>query len=232
MNRMHRWMVVFLLSIAALYPMTNTNGASTVTSTEITIRDNEKIYRENIGVNVKATLRTCYVVFTPANTTNQSVTVSVDNPAVATVVPRKSGNITYVDITGHTEGVTTLTATAVDSKVTYRCLVTVRTPIEEAEGELTENMQLKQSALDSASNFTAICAAGQRGRIKGSVGNYYYFDCPKGVLEKNYHVAYVPKSKVTIYANSVKLDKSNLTLKKGAKQRLYATISPSATKCK
>ena len=90
-------------------------------------------------------------------------------------------------------------------------------------------MKLKQSALDTASSFETTCLAGQRGRIKGSVGNYYYFDCPVGVLEKNYHVAYVPKNKVTIYANSISLNKNSLTLDKGKKERLTATISPSVT---
>lgn len=229
MKRIHRWILVLLFSIIAIYPIIGTNGADTIISTEIVIRDNEKAYRENIGVNIGTTLKTCYVVFKPGNTTNQNVTFRTSDPAVATAVGRKVNGMTYVDITGHAEGVTTLIATAADSGVTYSCLVTVRTPIEEAEGELTESMQLKQSALDSASSFTTTCLAGQRGRIKGSVGNYYYFDCPAGVLEKNYHVAYVPKNKVTIYANSVKLNKNSLTLNKGKKERLTATISPSVT---
>ncbi|MBO4997603.1 MAG: Ig-like domain-containing protein, partial [Lachnospira sp.] len=208
---------------------TQPNAATSVTSTKLVIRDNEKAYRENIGVNIGSTLKTCYIVFTPESTTNQNVTLATSNPEIAIVTARKADTTTYADITGITEGVTTLTATAADGGSTYSCLVTVRTPIEEAEGELTESMNLKQSALDTATSFETTCKAGQRGRIKGSVGNYYYFDCPAGVLEKNYHVAYVPKNKVTIYANRITLNKESITLNKGKKERLTATIHPGVT---
>ena len=218
-----------LTCLTAFSAQTQPNAATSVTSTKLVIRDNEKAYRENIGVNIGSTLKTCYIVFTPDNTTNQNVTLTTSNPSIATVTARKADTTTYADITGITEGVTTLTATAADGGSSYSCLVTVRTPIEEAEGELTESMNLKQSALDTATSFETTCVAGQRGRIKGSVGNYYYFDCPAGVLEKNYHVAYVPKNKVTIYANSITLNKESVTLNKGKKERLSATISPSVT---
>ena len=107
------WIVILLLSLTA-FPITQTLGANTITSTSLVIRDNEKAYRENIGVNIDTTLKTCYVVFNPANTTNQNVTFTTSDPGIATVTARKSGTTTYADITGLTEGVTTLTATAAD----------------------------------------------------------------------------------------------------------------------
>ena len=165
-------------------------AAAPVLTQKIVLRDAEKAQRENVTVNRGETLSSCYIEVTPANVTNQSVTLTSSNPSIMTVAQHKGtdGHI-YADITGVNSGVATLTVTAQDTGKTYSLSVSVAIPLESAEAELRRALNPKKTAQDTAASFTTTCSAGQRGTVVGEVGDYYFFDIPKGVLEKNYHAA-------------------------------------------
>lgn len=202
-------------------------AAAPVLTQKIVLRDAEKAQRENVTVNRGETLSSCYIEVTPANVTNQSVTLTSSNPSIMTVAQHKGtdGHI-YADITGVNSGVATLTVTAQDTGKTYSLSVSVAIPLESAEAELRRALNPKKTAQDTAASFTTTCSAGQRGTVVGEVGDYYFFDIPKGVLEKNYHAAYVKKSDLLIYANAVTLAPSTVILNKGQKQKLTAAVTP------
>ena len=202
-------------------------AAAPVLTQKIVLRDAEKAQRENVTVNQGETLSSCYIETTPVSVTNPSVTLTSSNPSIMAVTQHKGADgRTYADITGITSGVATLTVTAQDTGKTYSLSISVAIPLEPAEAELKKALKPKKTAQDTAASFTTLCNAGQRGTVVGEVGDYYFFDIPKGILEKNYHAAYVKKSDLKIYANAVTLTPGTVTLNKGQKQKLTATITP------
>lgn len=220
--------LIIVLALPVLKHLPSNAAGTPVLTQKLVIRDAQKAYRENVTVNEGETLSTCYIEITPSNTTNQAVTLTSSSQDIMTVAQHKgTDGKTYVDITGISTGVAMLTATALDTGKTYSLNVSVTIPLEAAEAELTKALYPKKTAQDSAASFATQCSAGQRGIILGAVGDYYFFDIPQGVLEKNYHAAYVKKSDVKVYANAVTLTPDTVTLNKGQKQKLTTTVSPS-----
>lgn len=221
--------LILIMSLFVFVPVVFSlrTTAAPVLTQKIVLRDAEKAQRENVTVNKDETLSSCYIEVTPVNVTNQSVTLTSSNPAIMTVAQHKgTDGRTYVDITGVNSGVATLTVTAKDTGKTYSLSVSVAIPLESAEAELKRALNPKKTAQDTAASFTTTCSAGQRGTVVGEVGDYYFFDIPKGVLEKNYHAAYVKKSDLIIYANAVTLAPGTITLNKGQKHKVTATVTP------